>query len=125
MSTEPSNILDALPMVAPVDITSLQVLESAAAMDDHVVIDPTHIVIKAGQVVGYISARATVHWWMHSKKCGPRDSLAVMHALETLLRNHGLEEYVILCSANSPYHPLMQRMGYQHLGATHAYKRTI
>lgn len=104
---------------------SLGLLEHAAAEDDHIVIDPTHVIHKGGEIVGYISARPTVHWWMHTKKCGPRDSLAVMHALETLLRERGHEEYVILCATNSPYHPLMTRLGYQHLGATHAYKRTL
>jgi hypothetical protein len=77
---------------------------------------PTHCFTRDGDVVAAVSLFAPIAmFWAHSKRMNPRESF------ETVRRCHALAmdarpDYLVVCWKTSPFHPLMERLGYRKLG---------
>jgi len=107
------------PILVPIKAEDeLKYLKQVAADDNHTVLYPTHLVKRAGAIIGYASVCKTpvVQWWAHSEKMKARDSLTIQTQLEAVLRNAGLSNYVMPCAENSPYFDKMEKLGYIKLG---------
>lgn len=100
-------------------------LRAAAKEDNHTAIAPTHVFIKENEIVGYCRVDVTCHWWLHTKKCGIRDTLACTYQMEAVMRDRGITNYVMLCAESSPYQKLMEKGGYNKIGTTVLYQRDI
>lgn len=88
----------------------------AAREDHHAVLGATHLVRKAGEVVGYLGVLPMFNVWLHSDRMSARDSFTVIREMERLgrLAGHGL--ICVPCAESSPFRPYMERLGYQCLG---------
>jgi len=100
-------------------------LRERAAEDDHVVLAPTHVVEKDGKIVGYLSIGAIpiVNVWMDSKQLGPRDSVAVLGQLDAVMDYAGQPTYFMPCDPSSPFHPVMEKLGFGSLMETEIFVR--
>jgi len=95
-------------------------LDQAAKADNHIALYPTHAVWKSGEIIGYGSINATpmVNVWLHSQKLGPRDSVQLLGVAEALAANAGLSQIIMPCAQNSPFFPMMEKLGFSRLGFT-------
>lgn len=93
-------------------------LRTAAALDNHAVWYPTHIIKKNGAINGYISICNTpiVNVWLDSKTLVARDSVQLLNTLENVMRMSGRQDYVMPCSKDSPFFNNMSRLGYSVMG---------
>ncbi len=100
-------------------------LRERAAQDDHVALWPTHVVEKDGEIVGYLSIGAIpiVNVWMDSRQLGPRDSLSVLGQLDAVMDYAGQPTYFMPCDAASPFHPVMEKLGFGSLMETEIFVR--
>jgi hypothetical protein len=105
----------------------LRDLEINAAKDHHIVINPTHVMLKGETVCGYLSIAAapTVHCWFDSAHPHAADSLKLIEHGETAGRERGLREYYICCTEESPFHKHMARLGYAKVGTTTIYRKEL
>lgn len=96
-----------------------------AADDNHVVLAPTHVVEKAGEIVGYLSVGAVpiVNVWMDSRRMGPADSVRVLSQLDAVMDYAGQPTYFMPCSQESPFHSVMDKIGFEHLMDTQLFVR--
>lgn len=103
------------PQLVRADARLRQAITAAAAQDGrgHLVLAPTHAVVRGGMVEGYgsIGRVRVFHAWLHSEKISPRETLALWRAAEKLLAGAG--EVIVPCGLESPLLPLLARMGYQ------------
>ena len=97
----------------------------AMQMDNHFIKPATHIVIKNGEIVGSLLIGPIVDWWMYSTKTNRKDSVMVFVAMETLLANMGIRQYLIHCPKDSPYSKRMESSGYTPLYDTTIYQKEI
>ena len=87
-------------------------VQERAGENGHTVLNPTHMILKDGEVVGAFGLEVScVSWWMHDEKSGKRDNLAAYQVLEALLSERGATGYMVPCEAESPYHGMMETMG--------------
>lgn len=99
-------------------------LDAAAAADNHQVVAPTHLVERDGQIVGYVGFGTLVNTWLRSDQVRPRDSLYLLNMVEVVAQQGGSRELFLPVSPQSPFHPIMSKLGYQELGtATLTIKR--
>lgn len=105
------------------DLDELRQLEDHAAEDNHIVIGASHVFRKEGEIVGYCSVGHTIHWWMHTAKCGARDSISAITQMEAILRDRGIQEYHMLCATESPYTQYLEKIGFEKLGTTTVYRK--
>ena len=83
--------------------------KQAASEDGHGVLQPTHVILKDGEVVGSFSVTLpALSWWLHTG-CGPRDSLAAFQGMDIILAERGLPLALVPCGRGSPYHGLLGR----------------
>lgn len=103
-------------------------VEQAAAADSHALLAPTHAVKKDGKVIGYVSilAMPVVHVWMDREAATVRDSLAMLAQTEAIVRDRGAHQYYMPCQENSPYFPLLEKVGMTDLGGSaHLFHRKL
>lgn len=99
----------------------LEQLVQAAARDNHLVLSPTFVIEKAGEIVGYIGLNSspTFQGWFDTQRISARDSRLIFNQLENLCRmKHGTpgwDHLLLLLPTTSPFRDAMQRFGYQHL----------
>ncbi len=90
----------------------------AAIRDDrHNTIQPSHWVQKDGHIVGAVSIGPTVWWWLNSA-LDKRDSYEMWVAVETLLRDRGISQYIILLPHDSPYNRVVDSAGFEKIEDT-------
>lgn len=96
----------------------LEYLKARAAEDGHEVLFPTHLAIKDGEIVGYVSLGflPTVNIWMSSKGVKVRDSLALLNIGQHMLRERKIKHFLMPCAKNSPYYPFMEKLGFKCFG---------
>lgn len=89
-------------------------LNIAASEDKHGVAAPTHVVLKEGKIVGYLSINAvpTVLMWMHTKNIKVRDSLDVATFFENFISAQGFLGCLVPMQNSSPIEPYMEKVGY-------------
>ena len=83
----------------------------------------THAFTRGGEVIGAVALLApTLTFWAHRLKCSPRESFECIklctHAADQLNGVH-----LCTCSADSPFFPLMERIGYRRLGNIDVFQR--
>lgn len=90
----------------------------AAEADQHRVIAATHMVEKHGQVVGYCSLGAATPMlvWLDTQQVQARDSLYLLNMAENIAANAGVRQLMVPCQTDSPFHPFMEKFGYQNAG---------
>jgi len=104
-----------VPITAPEQV---QELVQAAAADHHIVIAPSHLAMKEGEVVGYASIGSIplFNVWLDSRKVQALDSLRLLKNAEAMARQMGVRQYLMPCAHTSPFHPHMERLGFTRLG---------
>ena len=110
-----------LRLLAPEALRSLlDQLVSAAARDHHIVLNPTHVMLRGDQITGYLSLNGLpqVHCWFDTQSGHVFDSLKMIEAGEVAFAEHGIADYTVACAEESPFTPHLERMGYTKLGAT-------
>lgn len=91
-----------------------EAVHKAAQENDEGVMDPTHAVIRDGEIIGAISINVScASWWMHTQKTGYRDSYTVLQILDSLMLDRQIFRYVLPCEESSPYHGIMERNGFK------------
>ena len=102
-------------------------LINASAADDHIVIFPTHVTRKDGEVVGYCSfgGAPLIHWWLDSKKGTAMDTLRLHKEWEANMKESVVKAYQIACSPDSPYADKMEKLGYKFIGNTNLYIKKL
>jgi len=90
-------------------------LVKLAAADNHVVLKPTHVVAKDGEIVGYYSIGAVpvVLTWLDTKKMTAAGSVNSLCFVEDMLQSVGADCVCIPCWESSPFFPYMEKFGYQ------------
>jgi hypothetical protein len=103
-----------------------QLIEIAAA-DNHVVIGPTHLLIKGDEIVGYMSLGGIthVHNWFHSEKGNAKDSLLAISQGEAILAQQGITNYIVACDEESPFFGKMEKIGFTPLFNTNLYSKEV
>lgn len=99
---------------------------AAAASDKHAVVGCSHVVMRAGHVIGYLSF-ATVpvlNVWMHSQEAKPRDTMAVANFIENLASQMGHSAILLPCNADSPYFKALPSLGYEETTIEKCFNRT-
>lgn len=104
-----------------------QRLEKEADADGHIIVAPTHLVEKEGEIVGSISMGVVpmVLTWLSSTKVTARDSLAVLNVIENLATAQGQRALCIPCWEQSPFYPFMQKFGYNKLFTTDIFVKGV
>ena len=113
--------------IYPISASIMPQLIAEAAKDNHIVIAPTHVIRKGDDIVGYASVGGMplVHWWLDTKKGTAIDTVRIQKECEKALKNTGVNVYQILCSNESPYILVMEKLGYKLLGQSNLYVKEI
>ena len=103
-----------------IPITSKEFYEAvleAAELGDDGISNPTHAVMRKGEIVGAFSTHIPcATWWMSTSKedgITSIESMMVLTTMEAMLRDKGVNQYLIPCNIGSPYYSLMGRIGYE------------
>ena len=105
---------DHIKVVPITDAEMLEAVFKAAELDNDGIFDPTHAVIRNGEIVGAVSiAVACGSWWMDSKKVKRRDSLMVFRILDALFADRRILRYLMPCKETSPFYKIMERVGFK------------
>lgn len=105
----------------------MEELAAAAAADQHVVLGPTHVVLKGGRVVGYASVAGmpTMHVWMDRQHTNALDSVRMLEHVEVAMRERGIRHVLLPCAEESPFTPHLERLGFRRLGPTVLYIKEV
>lgn len=118
---------DIILQVRPIREEDVRPLVAAAAADGHMVIAPTDVIRRGGEVVGYgsLGGAPMVHVWLDSKRVRARETLMLLQYAEATLARQGARQVVMPCWANSPLAPYMAKLGYMKLGETTLYLKDL
>lgn len=107
-----------VPLVTLMQPEELADLTRAAAADGHVVVAPTHLARKDGEIVGYASIGGImlINTWAHSRKLVARESFGLLFEVERIAAAMGAKEICLPCSADSPFARYIHKLGYAQLG---------
>lgn len=92
-------------------------LLAKAQEDKHDLVAPTHVVMKGNEVTGYMSINNVpmVLSWLSTKAMTGRDSLSIINLAELIVAHMGWRSVCLPVDNDSPFHPLMEKMGYKKL----------
>ncbi len=98
--------------------SDLPELRRLATLDNHSVLAPTHVVEKAGLLVGYLSIGAipTVIAWLDTQQVKVRDTIQVKNVYEDLLKTLGAQFVLLPIGVESPCHDYPEKAGYVNAG---------
>jgi hypothetical protein len=114
-----SNLLDSFPVLRPISNPGeLEALQVAAAGDGHLVIAPTFLVEKGGEICGYIGLNSLPLWqgWLHTQRMGPRDSASIFSQVDNVCRLQGQKHLALLLPDTSGFNGVVERFGYSKMG---------
>jgi hypothetical protein len=99
---------------------------SAAAKDGHGLVGLTHTVVKGGEVVGAfnIGGLPLVSMWL-SEAVSPRESFHLINAVENVCAGQGVKQGLVAVSPDSPFAPVMERLGYENMGTCVLWRRRV
>ena len=105
----------------------LQALHAAAAADEHMVLSPTHLMVKGDEIIGYLSIGGlpTVQAWFNSQHKHAADSVKMIEHAETIMREQGARVYAVACAPQSPFSIHMERLGFTKLGETVLWRKEL
>lgn len=100
----------------------VRAIQSAMEGQDQLLVTPTHILHKGGDVVGYwsIGAVPLVLAWHHNDLTAS-DSYHLVNTLQTVCNDRGHSNHLLGLSKHSPYVEYISRVGYQAFGRTNLY----
>jgi hypothetical protein len=99
-----------------------------AEKDHHGVINATQVVVKDGEVIGYLSIGAVpaVYMWLHTKKTMPRDTQVIVSFIEShVLATTGNDKLIMPCQSSSPLYPYLARVGYIESDYDHVFFKNL
>ena len=110
-----------LPWVRAIRAEDVPALVRAAEADNHVVLAPTHLVVRGGEILGYASVGAVplVLTWLDSKKVKARDMMYLVNLAENMVGTAGQAQAGVVCvpcAEDSPIYPHMGALGYEQYG---------
>lgn len=102
-------------------------LAAAAEADAHKLILPTHGFWRKDTPVGYASICVTpcVHTWFSTRHCSGRDSYPLIQRMEEMVREQGHGIVVVPVWEQSPFAPVMSRLGYEPFLETTLYAKIL
>lgn len=114
-------------LVALKDAETHRKLVNAAAQDQHLVIAPTHVMLRGEEIIGYLSLGAlpVVQAWFDSKSGHVLDSLKMIEMGEAIFDSQGVKQFAIGVTEESPFAPHMERLGFTKLGSTVLWHKTL
>lgn len=123
-----AGILDKLPWLMPIQHQDqIDELKEAAAQDHHNIIAPSHVAVRGGEIVGYVSLAVVplVVAWMDSRKVRARESLGILNTVENILAQQNRNVICMPCAEKSPFRPYMRGLGYIHGGESGYFFKTL
>ena len=113
-------------VVALASEADLQATLAAAAADGHALYAPTHAFQRDGAVVGAVSLGGcvTALCWF-GPQLRSRETASLFNALENTLRFQKIRHLLVPCAARSPFHPHMTALGFEDLGSTTLFAKTL
>jgi hypothetical protein len=110
------NELRVLPLKTQEEVEELM---SEVHKTGHLLMHPTHVVKKCGEVVGGFSLhrQALGNFWMHPEKAQIRDSLIAINVAENILTALGGNILTVVCHQESPFRSMIGRIGYASAGS--------
>jgi hypothetical protein len=98
-------------------------VEAARGDGNHAVIDPTHIVMRAQEIVGYASLGKVrmMYAWLDTHKLSGLESFNAWRQAEEVLQGTG--PIALPCALTSPLLPFMERKGYKPLGDVRLFRK--
>lgn len=123
----PPKIKERARLVPIRDNETVKRLFEAARADDHMVIAPTHVMLRGTEIIGYLSlgAMPVVQSWFDSKTGHVLDSLKMIEMGEVVMASQGVTAYQVAVSESSPFAPHMERLGYKPVGKTVLWQKQI
>ncbi len=105
-----------VPLTTPQEFKDLQ---RYAAEDEHIVVVPSHLVMKGSQIVGYASVGSVpmLNCWVHSKHVNKHESVRLLRECEDMLAERGAQFCILPVAENSPFRPYVNKLGYTTLGS--------
>jgi hypothetical protein len=110
---------DFLPTIIRADATNIEYAKKAAQEDNHHIIGGSHLILKHGEVVGYlgIATIPTVTMWLHTQKTKVRDALAVINFVDNTIADrflpNGKGVYFMPMSGESPFNNKIELVGFE------------
>lgn len=90
--------------------------EANAADHGHCAPFATHVFVKDGQVVGAVALFAQcLTFWAQSTKLSKREAVTMAQQARDMGLKY-LPNFLIACSPDSPYQPLMEGLGFRRVG---------
>ena len=84
--------------------------QDAAKENGRVLMFPSHVIFKKGEIIGAFCTRSpTVYWWTHSEKVTRSDSKYIFNSLETLMNEGNSPTYILPCHLESPYYSILNK----------------
>lgn len=104
--------------IRPVRPEHLAELTARAVAKKHHVLAPTSIVMKNGQISGYISIGMVpnVLLWLDDDAITPRDSVHVFGFVEDVMAHYNVPAYAMPTNAASPFNAIAQDAGFLNTG---------
>ena len=89
-------------------------LEAAAAADAHGPLNPTHMIERHGEIIGYfgVNSLPLFRLWFHSGKMKAGDSTRLLFMMENHYRMAGVDVLGVIINTASPFYPVAARGGY-------------
>jgi hypothetical protein len=121
------SLKEPLIQIRRVVVEDLETLKRMAQADDHFVFAPTHVTMKNGDYVGFLSIASIpmVLTWQDTNKVKAIDSIQILKYIEGAISQMGSNLICVPCSPNSPYRSYMERFGYNKFGNCDMFAKTI
>ncbi len=99
-------------IVIPIDSNELlqKVHEEAYNDKRHFAYNPTHVIMKNGEIIGAFSTWSPMcHSWLHTEKMDSKSFKMAYQSLDTLMRQQKTPNYLINLHKSSPLFPLLDK----------------
>lgn len=105
-------------LVPLTSVEQFMALERAAGKDQHVVVCPTHLILKGDEIVGYASLGnvAVLNTWVCRGRVNKHESTRLLKEGERMLGQQGFEWVCLPVAKESPFRKFVKRLGYIVLG---------
>ncbi len=115
------------------DKAELDLLHELAYADGgHVMINPTHIIWKRGEIVGgvsmgvlWVGTKPAFMEWFHTTKMTARDSANVFNIIFNVLHLRGHIDVLKLIGPNAPGVPFLEGIGFKKVSTMEMYHKFI
>jgi len=99
-------------IVVPIDTDELllKVHEEADKDKGHTIFNPTHVIMKDGQIIGAFSTWSpTCHCWMHTERMTSKSFKMAYQGMDTLMRQQKTPNYLINMHRSSPFFNMLDK----------------